>query len=159
MTNTLEVGAEAPQFDLPRNGGGNISLAEFKGKSVILYFYPKDDTPGCTTEAIEFTAEKAKFTRAGAVVIGMSKDSASKHDKFVNKHDLKVALASDEEGTTLNEYGVWVEKTNYGRKYMGIERTTFLIDKTGKIIRIWRKVRVKGHVDDVLEATKAIAKN
>jgi thioredoxin-dependent peroxiredoxin len=158
MTETLEAGDKAPPFKLPRDGGDTISLASLKGKIVVLYFYPKDDTPGCTTEALEFTAQRAKFSRAGAVVVGMSKDTVAKHDKFVAKHALKIALASDEDGTALDAYGVWVEKMNYGRKYMGIERSTFLIDSKGKISQVWRKVRVKGHVDKVLEATKALAK-
>ena len=157
MTKTLVAGNKAPKFELPRDGGSTISLAEFKGKAVVLYFYPKDDTPGCTTEAIDFTAEKSKFSRAKTVIVGLSKDTVAKHDKFVGKHDLKIALASDEDGSTLDDYGVWVEKTNYGRKYMGIERSTFLIDKAGKINRVWRKVRVKGHVDEVLDAVKALA--
>jgi peroxiredoxin Q/BCP len=159
MTKVLEVSDNAPKFSLPGDGGGTLSLSEFKGKAVVLYFYPKDDTPGCTTEAIEFSAQKAKFSRAGTVIIGMSKDTAAKHDKFIAKHGLKVSLASDEDGKILDDYGVWVEKTNYGRKYMGIERSTFLIDKSGKINRVWRKVRVKGHVDDVLLAAKALAKS
>jgi len=159
MAKSLKIGDKAPSFKLPRDGGKNLSLKDLKGKVAVLYFYPKDDTPGCTTEAIEFTAQLAKFKRAGATVVGISKDTVAKHEKFITKHSLKIALLSDETGTMLDDYGVWVEKTNYGRKYMGIERSTFLIDKSGKIAQVWRKVRVKGHVDAVLEATKALAKS
>lgn len=159
MPNPLEPGSKAPKFKLPRDGSGSLSLSELIGQSVVLYFYPKDDTPGCTTEAVEFSALLPKFKRAGTIVVGVSKDPVVKHDKFIKKHDLKVALVSDEDGKTLEAYGVWVEKMNYGRKYMGIERSTFLIDKAGKIVRVWRKVRVKGHVDEVLEAAKNLAKS
>lgn len=157
MAKFINPGDPAPDFDLPRNGGGSLSLKALEGTAVVLYFYPKDDTPGCTTEAVEFTSALAKFKRAGTTVVGVSKDTVARHDKFVAKHGLKVALVSDEKGGTLENYGVWVEKTNYGRKYMGIERATFLIDRHGKIARVWRKVRVKGHVDQVLEAAKAVA--
>lgn len=159
MANPLEPGNKAPNFKLPRDGGGTLSLSELTDQSVVLYFYPKDDTPGCTTEAIEFSALLPKFKRAGTIVVGVSKDPVAKHDKFVKKHDLKVSLVSDEDGKVLEAYGVWVEKMNYGRKYMGIERSTFLIDKAGKIARVWRKVRVKGHVDEVLEAAKTLTKS
>lgn len=153
---SLNIGDKAPMFNLPGNGGGNINLADYAGKKVVLYFYPKDDTPGCTTEAKDFTAAIADFEAAGAVVIGMSKDTAAKHDKFVDKHDLKVKLASDEDGGTIEAYGVWVEKNMYGRKYMGIERATFLIDEKGTVREVWRKVKVKGHVDAVLESVRAL---
>lgn len=153
---SLTIGAKAPTFDLPGNGGENINLADYQGKKVVLYFYPKDDTPGCTTEAKDFTAAADALESAGAVVIGMSKDTAAKHDKFIDKHDLSVKLASDEEGSAIEAYGVWVEKNMYGRKYMGIERATFLIDETGTVREIWRKVKVKGHVDAVLDAVKAL---
>jgi len=156
LTQSLTEGDSAPDFALPRDGGETVSLKNFKGKKVVLYFYPKDDTPGCTTEAKDFTAEANAFKKAGAVVIGLSKDSVKRHDNFKAKHDLSVILASDEDGKVLEEYGVWVEKMNYGRKYMGIERSTFLIDGTGTIRKIWRKVRVKGHVDAVLEAVNAL---
>lgn len=156
MTQSLTEGDSAPDFTLPRDGGETVSLKNFKGKKVVLYFYPKDDTPGCTTEAKDFTAEANAFKKAGAAVIGLSKDSVKRHDNFKAKHDLSVILASDEDGKVLEEYGVWVEKMNYGRKYMGIERSTFLIDGTGKIRKIWRKVRVKGHVAAVLEAVNAL---
>ena len=158
MTNDtqLETGAAAPGFEMPTNGGETVSLAGLKGRKVVLYFYPRDDTPGCTTEAIEFTAAAGAFDAAGATVIGVSKDTVAKHDKFAAKHDLGVILASDAETAVCEDYGVWVEKKNYGKTYMGIERSTFLIGVDGKIARVWRKVRVKGHVDEVLEATKAL---
>lgn len=152
----LSTGQDAPEFDLPRDGGGNLSLSELRGKKVVLYFYPKDDTSGCTTEAIDFSRLKPDFESAGAVVVGMSPDSVKSHDKFKSKHDLSVELASDEERKTLEAYGVWVEKSMYGRKYMGVERSTFLIGPDGKIARIWRKVKVPGHANEVLEAARAL---
>ena len=152
----LNVGDKAPAFSMPTDGGGKISLAELKGKIVVLYFYPKDDTSGCTKEAIDFTAAMAKFDKLGAVVIGCSRDSAKSHDKFKDKHKLKVILAADESGAAAESYGAWVEKSMYGRTYMGIERSTFLIDRTGKIAAIWRKVKVPGHVDSVLKAAQAL---
>lgn len=152
----LSVGALAPAFALPADDGTILSLKELKGKKVVLYFYPKDDTPGCTTEAIDFSALKAKFDKAGAVVIGISKDSVAKHGKFRDKHNLTVRLLSDEDGVMLNAYGVWAEKSLYGRKFMGINRTTFLIDGQGVIARVWPKVKVKGHAEDVLDAVKAL---
>lgn len=156
MTKVITDGDKAPTFDLPINGGESLSLSSLKGQNVILYFYPKDDTPGCTTEAIGFSENKAAFEKAGARVIGVSKDTVAKHEKFIAKHDLKVTLVSDEDGSMLEDYGVWVEKKNYGRTYMGIERSTFLIDGNGVVRQIWRKVRVKGHVDAVLEAARAL---
>lgn len=152
----LQEGDPAPAFDLPGAGGKQLSLSDFLGKKVALYFYPKDDTSGCTKEAIEFNSLKEKFARAGAVVIGMSPDSAAKHDKFRAKYELSLPLASDEDKETLAAYGVWVEKSMYGRKYMGVERSTFLIDKNGRIARIWRKVKVPGHAEEVLTATKEL---
>ena len=152
----LDEGTAAPQFDLPRDGGGNVSLANMAGKNVVLYFYPKDNTSGCTTEAIDFTALASEFAKAGAVVIGLSPDSVKAHDKFIAKHDLGVILASDEEKSVLEAYGVWKEKSMYGRQYMGVERSTFLIDGNGKIVRIWRKVKVPGHAQAVLEAVKSL---
>jgi peroxiredoxin Q/BCP len=152
----LEEGDKAPAFNLPSDSGKNLKLSDFKGKKVVLYFYPKDDTPGCTKEAIGFTETLAKFKRAGAVVIGASKDTVEKHQKFRAKHDLKIPLISDEEGSLCKDYGVWTKKMNYGKTYMGIERSTFLIDEKGKLAKVWRKVRVPGHVDDVLEAVKAL---
>jgi peroxiredoxin Q/BCP len=154
---TLEIGSPAPDFALPGNDSKTIKLSDLRGKNVVLYFYPKDDTPGCTTEAKDFTSMMAEFEAANTVIIGMSKDTAAKHDKFIAKHELKVDLASDEDGATVESYGVWVEKNMYGRKYMGIERATFLIDSEGTIRDIWRKVKVKGHAEKVLEAAKALS--
>jgi len=150
-----EVGDKAPDFTLPGDGGQTISLSDLKGKKVVLYFYPKDDTPGCTKEAIAFTQKKAEFEAAGTVIIGVSKDTAAKHDKFKAKHDLTIDLASDEEGQTIEAYGVWVEKNMYGKKYMGIERATYLIDEAGVIKEVWRKVKVPGHAEKVLDAAQA----
>jgi len=152
----LAAGDMAPDFELPGDGGTTISLAAFEGKPVVLFFYPKDDTSGCTAEAIDFTRLKSEFDAAGIALIGMSPDSARKHDKFKTKHDLSVPLASDEDKTTLDAYGVWLEKSMYGRKYMGVDRSTFLIDAQGRIARVWRKVKVPGHADEVLEAAKAL---
>lgn len=151
-----EAGDKAPAFSMPTDGGGSIALKDLKGKPVVLYFYPKDDTSGCTKEAIAFTDHIKAFDKAGAAVIGVSRDSVSKHDKFKDKHGLKVTLGSDEEGKVTEAYGVWVEKSMYGRKYMGIERATFLIDAKGRIARVWRKVKVPGHAEEVLEAVKAL---
>lgn len=156
MMSELGEGMAAPRFDLPRDGGGNVSLDDLAGKIVVLYFYPKDDTSGCTTEAVDFTAMAGDFAKAGAVVVGMSPDSVKAHDKFVAKHGLGVILASDEDKSVLEAYGVWTEKSMYGRSYMGVERTTFLIDRDGKIARVWRKVKVKGHAAEVLDAVKAL---
>lgn len=150
----LEIGSIAPDFNLPANGGGNVSLSALLGKFVVLYFYPKDDTPGCTKEAIGFTDAKSEFDALGAVIIGVSKDTVAKHDKFIAKHELDVILGSDESGAMIEDYGVWVEKNMYGKKYMGIERATYLIGPDGKILQIWRKVRVKDHVAAVLEAVR-----
>ena len=148
-------GGKAPMFTLPRDGGGDVSLSDYAGKSVILYFYPRDDTPGCTIEAIDFTALDQDFEAAGATVIGVSKDTVAKHDKFIAKHNLGVILASDENGTVCEDYGVWVEKNMYGKKSMGIERATFWIDGDGVIKQAWRKVKAKGHAEAVLEAVRA----
>lgn len=153
---TLAAGVKAPAFDLPADGGERVKLKDFAGKKVVLYFYPKDDTAGCTREAIDFSAAEKQFAKAGAVVIGVSKDSVAAHDKFKAKHKLKVSLGSDEEGKAVGAYGVWVEKSMYGKKYMGIERSTFLIDGKGVIRGVWRKVKVPGHVDEVLAAVKAL---
>lgn len=152
MVKTLKPGDPAPPFDLPTAGGGRVSLSSLKGKRVVLYFYPKDDTPGCTTEALNFTEKAKALSARDAVVVGVSRDSVAKHEKFAAKHALTVTLGSDENGAVCERYGVWVEKTLYGRKYMGVERATFLIDKQGRLERIWRSVKVKGHVDDVLAA-------
>lgn len=148
------VGQPAPSFTLPGNGGQDQSLDALKGKTVVLYFYPKADTSGCTKQAVGFTEKAEAFDAAGAVVIGVSKDPVKKLDKFVDKHGLKVALVSDEEGDLCERYGVWVEKSMYGKKYMGIERSTFLIGPDGTLKQEWRKVKVPGHVDAVLKAVE-----
>ncbi len=155
---SLKPGDKAPAFSMPTDSGDNIALKDFKGKKLVLYFYPKDDTPGCTKEAIAFSADIAKFKRAGAAVVGVSRDTAVKHKKFKDKHDLKVVLGADEDGKTTEAYGVWVKKSMYGREYMGIERSTFLIDEKGKIAEIWRKVKVKDHAEAVLAAVKTLGK-
>jgi peroxiredoxin Q/BCP len=152
----LAPGAIAPDFTLPRDGGGSISLSALRGRPVVLFFYPKDDTPACTTEAKDFTAAGADFEAAGVALIGLSPDPVKKHDTFVRKHELGIPLASDESLQTLEAYGVWKEKSMYGRTYMGVERTTVLIDAEGRIARIWPKVKVKGHVEAVLEAAKKL---
>jgi peroxiredoxin Q/BCP len=153
---SIEPGTKAPDFTLPTDGGGTVSLAKLKGKRVILYFYPKDDTSGCTAEACGFRDSVANFRKADAAVIGVSRDSAASHDKFKKKYELPFTLASDTEGKVTEEYGVWVEKSMYGRKYMGIERATFLIDEKGVVRRVWHKVKVPGHVDEVLAALKEL---
>lgn len=153
----LGIGAPAPEFDLPRDGGGRVSLADFRGKPLVLFFYPKDDTTGCTAESLAFTALAGEFDAAGAAVIGMSPDSAACHDRFIAKHKLSVALASDEEKTTLQAYGVWKQKSMYGRTFMGVERTTFLILPDGTVAMIWQKVKVPGHAEDVLKAVRNLA--
>jgi len=154
MAQELQPGDRAPEFDLPTDGGGRVSLADLRGKTVVLYFYPKDDTSGCTSEAQGFTAAADEFARAGAVVIGVSKDSPKSHDKFKAKYGLNLTLASDETGEMVERYGAWVEKSMYGRKYMGIDRSTFLIGPDGVIRNVWRKVKVPGHVDAVLAAAR-----
>jgi peroxiredoxin Q/BCP len=156
MMAELNVGDKAPDFDLPTDGGGRASLAGLKGRALVLYFYPKDDTSGCTSQAKAFSEMRNAFEEAGATVIGVSKDSASSHDKFRAKHGLTIRLASDESGEMLERYGVWVEKNMYGRKYMGIERATFLIGPDGTVKQAWRKVKVPGHVDAVLKAVRAL---
>jgi len=152
----LDIGSTPPDFTLPRDGGGTITLSGLRGNPVVLYFYPKDDTSGCTQEAIEFSGLRPQFEKLGAKVIGMSPDPVKKHDKFKTKHDLKVDLVADEDKAIIEAYGLWVEKSMYGRKYMGVERTTYLIDSAGKIAKIWNKVKVPGHAAEVLEATKAL---
>jgi peroxiredoxin Q/BCP len=151
---TPEIGDKAPDFTLPRDGGETVSLSDFAGKTLVLYFYPKDDTSGCTKEAIGFTENLAAFEAAGAVIAGVSKDPVAKHDKFVAKHELKIMLLSDADSDVCERYGTWVEKSMYGKKYMGIERSTFLIGPDGHVTHAWRKVKVPGHVDAVLEAVK-----
>lgn len=152
----IAPGTAAPGFTLPRDGGGTVSLSDYAGKPVVVYFYPKDDTSGCTTEAIDFTGLSDAFAAAGATVIGISPDSVAKHDKFIKKHDLKVLLLADEQQEAANAYGVWKEKSMYGKTYMGIERSTFLIGADGKVAKVWPKVKVAGHAEEVLEAVKAL---
>jgi len=151
---TLSIGDKAPNFSLPSDRDGTVSLSDFKGRYLVLYFYPKDDTPGCTKEAIGFTESKAEFDTLNASILGVSKDTPAKHDKFIAKHSLKVGLGSDESGEMIESYGVWVEKNMYGKKYMGIERATYLIGPDSNILEIWRKVRVKDHVSAVLTAVQ-----
>ena len=152
MSKPLKPGDPAPDFDLQTAGGGRVSLARLKGKRVVLYFYPKDDTSACTQEALDFTENSDTFTAAKTVVLGVSRDTIPSHDKFAAKYGLKVLLASDPDGLACEAYGVWVEKSMYGKKFMGIERATFLIGKDRRIERIWRKVKVKGHIAEVLAA-------
>lgn len=152
----LVEGAAAPDFNLPVDGGESVALKDLKGKPIVLYFYPKDDTSGCTKEAISFSGLKDQFEAQNAIIIGVSPDSVKSHDKFKVKHDLTIMLASDEDKKTVEDYGVWVEKSMYGRKYMGVERSTFLIGPDGAIAKIWRKVKVPGHADAVLEEVKAL---
>jgi peroxiredoxin Q/BCP len=151
----LRIGEKAPTFDMPTDGGGRVSLASLTGTSVVLYFYPKDDTSGCTKEACDFRDNLPAFRKVEAAVIGVSRDGVASHDKFKKKHDLPFVLASDADGKASEGYGTWVEKNMYGRKYMGLERATFLIDGKGVIRGIWRKVKVPGHVGEVLKAAKA----
>lgn len=153
---TIEAGTPAPDFRMPTDGGGSIGLKDFRGRKVILYFYPKDDTSGCTKEACGFRDLMPDFTGTDAVVIGVSRDGIASHDRFKAKYGLPFTLASDEDGTVCESYGTWVEKNMYGRKYMGIERATFLIDGEGVVRGVWRKVKVPGHVEAVLEAAKAL---
>ena len=153
---TATEGALAPDFTLPADNGETMTLSALKGKQVVLYFYPKDDTSGCTTEAIDFTGLSGAFAEAGTVILGMSPDSVKSHAKFKTKHDLGVTLIADEDKTALEAYGVWVEKSMYGKKYMGVERTTVLIGKDGVIAKIWPKVKVAGHAEEVLAAARAL---
>ncbi|GGO93374.1 peroxiredoxin [Stakelama pacifica] len=153
---TISEGDTLPDLELQSTDGGTIRLSEYAGKPFILYFYPKDDTSGCTREAQDFSAMLEAFQGAGAQILGVSKDSPEKHRKFIDKYDLTVPLASDPDGTVLEAFGAWVEKNMYGRKYMGIDRSTFLFDADGKLAQIWRKVRVPGHAEKVLEAVKAL---
>lgn len=154
----IKIGDEAPDFQLPGNGAQTISLSAHRGSIVVLFFYPKDNTSGCTTEAVDFTTLKPEFDAAGAVLIGLSPDSPKSHDKFTDKHGLDLMLASDEEKSVLSSYGVWKEKSMYGRKFMGVERTTILIDRDGKVAQVWNKVKVAGHAAQVLEAVGSLQK-
>lgn len=151
-----DIGDAAPEISLPRDGGETVTLSDLKPKSVVVYFYPKDDTPGCTKEAQAFSELAAAFDSENTLILGISKDSVAKHEKFVKKYDLGVILLSDEAGDVCERYGTWVEKSMYGKTYMGIERSTFLIDGTGTIRQVWRKVKVPGHAEAVLEAVKAL---
>lgn len=154
----LAIGAKAPEFELPGNNGTMISSAAYVGKPFVVYFYPKDDTPACTTEAISFSQLLPEFEKAGAAVVGISADSVKKHDNFTKKRELTIALGSDENTEVCQSYGVWKEKSMYGKTYMGIERTTFLVDADGKIARIWPKVKVAGHAEEVLEAVRSLSR-
>ena len=151
-----EKGQSAPDFTLPQDGGDEVTLSALRPTPVVLYYYPKDDTGGCTKEAIAFSGLLSEFEAAGAKVFGISRDSVKKHEKFRAKHDLSVPLLSDEEGDVCERYGVWVEKQMYGKTYMGIERSTFLIDGAGQVTEVWRKVKVPGHAEAVLEAVRAL---
>jgi peroxiredoxin Q/BCP len=152
----LNDGDKAPDFKLPRDGGETVKLSQFKGKYVVLFFYPKDDTPGCTSEAVGFSAALEDFHRAGAEVIGISPDSVKSHEKFHVKHGLAVMLLADEDRKAIEAYGVWGEKSMYGKTFMGVERATFIIGRNGEIVKSWRKVRVPGHVDKVLAAVREL---
>ena len=156
MSGNVIAGVKAPEFKLPSTMGREISLKSCKGKCVVLYFYPKDDTTGCTKEALAFTELTKKFDKHNTIILGLSKDDIKSHEKFVAKHDLKINLLSDIDGATCEAYGVWVEKNMYGRKYMGIERSTFLIDVAGRVSKVWRKVKVTGHAEDVLESVGSL---
>ncbi|MNH49174.1 putative peroxiredoxin bcp [compost metagenome] len=155
MTDITE-GQAAPAFDLATDGGGRVTLDGLKGQPVVLYFYPKADTPGCTTEGLDFSALADQFAAANTVVIGVSRDAVKKLDRFKAKHDLKVILGSDDDGVVCEAYGTWVMKKLYGREYMGVERATFLIDGAGLVRRVWRSVKVKGHADEVLQAVRSL---
>ena len=152
----LSEGIQAPDFTLPTDGGGSLTLSSLRGGKVVLYAYPEDNTTSCTNEALSFNALLDDFAAAGTTVIGISPDSVKSHDKFKQKYDLKLTLVSDEERKAIEAYGLWVEKQMYGRHYMGVERSTFLIDETGKIVRVWAKVRVKGHAEAVLAAVREL---
>ena len=152
----IEISAPAPDFTLPQNGGDDVTLSALHGSAVVLFFYPRDDTPGCTKESIGFSESLPEFADAGTLVFGISKDSLTKHGKFSTKHALTVPLLSDEHGTVCEDYGVWKEKNMYGKIYMGIERTTVLIGADGKVVQIWAKVKVAGHVEAVLDAVKSL---
>lgn len=147
----IEIGKKAPSFTLPTNGGGEVSLKDFRGKNVIIYFYPKDFTSGCTTQSIAFSEHLEQFDKRDTVIIGISPDSVTSHDKFVEKHGLKIILAADEERKAIESYDVWKQKKMYGRSYMGVERSTFLVDRDGNIQAIWRKVKVKDHIKMLLD--------
>ncbi len=154
----LKEGSPAPDFSIPADGGRIVSLSDFKGRKLVIYFYPKDDTPGCTTESCGFRDQIKEFNALNIGIVGISRDSVKSHDKFREKYDLNFPLGSDEDGKVCEAYGVWKEKSRMGKKYMGIERSTFLIDEKGKIARIWRNVKVNGHTDEVREAAEGLPK-
>lgn len=155
----IDEGDTAPNFELETDGGGTIKLHDLKGRTVVVYFYPKDDTSGCTKEAIDFTNLSAEFAKCGAHIVGISPDTAAKHDKFKAKHDLTIQLAADTEKATATAYGVWVKKSMYGREYMGVERSTFLIGTDGKVAKIWRRVKVPGHAEEVLQEVRKLSQS
>jgi peroxiredoxin Q/BCP len=156
MVSNLDVGDLAPDFDLPADaGGGGVRLKDLRGQFVVMFFYPKDDTSGCTAEALDFNRLAPRFAAAGAALVGLSPDGVKSHVKFKRKHDLDLTLAADESHATLEAYGVWKEKSMYGRKYMAVERTTAIVDPEGRIARLWRKVKVEGHAEEALEALEA----
>lgn len=157
-TAPVEKGAKVPAFKLPTDDGSNVSPKDLIGRPAVIYFYPKDDTPGCTTEAKDFTRLAPDFKRAGVAVVGISPDSVKKHQKFREKHDLDLRLAADEDHAVAEKFGVWIEKSMYGRKYMGVDRSTFLIDAKGCVVEIWHKVKVPGHAEEVLAAARKLAK-
>jgi peroxiredoxin Q/BCP len=157
-TAPIEKGAKVPAFKLPTDDGGNVSSKDLVGRLTVIYFYPKDDTPGCTTEAKDFTRLAPDFKRAGVAVVGISPDSVKKHQKFREKHDLDIRLAADEDHAVAEKFGVWIEKSLYGRKYMGVDRSTFLIDAKGHVAEVWHKVKVPGHAEEVLAAARTLAK-
>ena len=156
MSATCEAGDPAPDFNLAFGPGKRVGLKDFRGRKLVLYFYPKDDTSGCTAEAIAFNGLRKEFAKAGAAVLGVSPDAVKTHEKFKKKHDLAIDLGADEDKAAATAYGVWVEKSMYGRKYMGVERSTFLIGADGRIARVWRKVKVSGHAEEALEAARAL---
>ncbi len=157
-TGPVEKGAKVPAFKLPTDDGGHVSSKDLVGRLAVIYFYPKDDTPGCTTEAKDFTRLAPDFKRAGVAVVGISPDSVKKHQKFREKHDLDIRLAADEDHAVAEKFGVWIEKSLYGRKYMGVDRSTFLIDAKGHVAEVWHKVKVPGHAEEVLAAARTLAK-
>lgn len=152
---TLNIGDKAPNFDMPAENGKTVSLSDYKGKFLVLYFYPKDNTPGCTVEAKDFSAMKGDFAKVNAEILGVSRDSVKKHENFITKQELTISLGADLEGKVTEDYGVWVEKKMYGKTYMGIQRATFLIGPDSSIVEIWPKVKVKGHAEDVLSRIKS----
>lgn len=156
MTTILEPGQPAPDFSLPRDGGGTVCLGQFKGRNLVIFFYPKDNTPGCTKEAIAFSQMREQFDALDTDIVGISADTVKRHENFIAKHNLTVTLGADVDLEVLKAYGVWAEKSMYGRKYMGIVRTTVLIDRAGVIKKVWSKVKVKGHVEEVLQACKIL---